>query len=173
VHQRTGVPLAELRVMTLAGWVPWLADTLAPVGTDAYTTFVQQDSVLFAPGGTPTRGAAPVAGLATHHRFRRPDPAWLPTVRGPAPGRGLPLMAQSPVMLSCVEHECALLPASHLLPFIAGFAAQDAEPVPVSEAVTVMDRRTHEAVTTGTVQLPAERSTPESGSGCCGPCSTR
>jgi len=150
VQDRSGVPLAELRAMTLAGWVPWLTDTLDPDNPEAFATFVRQDTVLF------TFPAAPPPALS---RWR----AWLPTNPGPRtrrgcpscaelPGRGLPLMAQIPVMLSCVEHGRALVPANRLRLLAA--LGRDDEPEPVGEAVLAMDRRTHEGVTTGTVQLP-------------------
>jgi hypothetical protein len=150
VHERSGVPLAELRSMTLAGWVPWLADALDPDVPDAFTTFIRHDSVLFA------SRAVPAPALP---RWR----AWLPVDPSPRsrrgcprcaalPGRGLPLMAQIPVMLSCVEHACALVPTNRLRLLAA--LGQDDEPAMVSDAVVAMDRRTHEAVTSGAVQLP-------------------
>ncbi len=60
-------------------------------------------------------------------------------------------MAQIPVMLSCVEHCCELVPANRLR--ILAFLGRDDAPDAVSEAVSAMDRRTHEGVTTGTVSL--------------------
>jgi hypothetical protein len=37
--KRTGVELAQLRAMTLAGWEPWLFDTLYTRQWDAQATF--------------------------------------------------------------------------------------------------------------------------------------
>jgi hypothetical protein len=44
---RTGVETSHLRSMTIAGWVPWLLDTLHDVGQEGFDTYVCQDSVLF------------------------------------------------------------------------------------------------------------------------------
>lgn len=73
--ERTGVPLRQLRQMTIAGQAPWLLDTLdpEPVPGAAFDTYVHQDSVL----------------LTAKERPRRQVPgwrAWLPTdpKRGPA-----------------------------------------------------------------------------------------
>lgn len=51
--ERTGTDLAQLQAMTLAGWVPWLLDTLHTSQWEAqetFDTYVRQDSVLLAPG---------------------------------------------------------------------------------------------------------------------------
>lgn len=43
LQERTGVPRDQLARMTIAGWVPWLLDTLDPTqGTAAFDTYVQQ-----------------------------------------------------------------------------------------------------------------------------------
>lgn len=55
--ERTGVALAQLRAMTLAGWMPWLVDTLYVRQWDAqetFDTYVRANSVLLAPGGAGT-----------------------------------------------------------------------------------------------------------------------
>jgi len=67
LHDRTGVPLGQLRQMTIAGWVPWLLDSMEPAaGPSAFTTYVRQGSMLLAPGEAPARD---VPGWR----------AWLPT----------------------------------------------------------------------------------------------
>ena len=49
--ERAGLGLHELVPMTMAGWVPWLIDTLDPGdGQAAFDTYVRQHSVLFRPG---------------------------------------------------------------------------------------------------------------------------
>jgi hypothetical protein len=50
--ERTGTDLAQLRAMTLAGWVPWLLDahTRPREVQEAFDTYVRQHSVLLAPG---------------------------------------------------------------------------------------------------------------------------
>ncbi|KAB2388796.1 hypothetical protein F9B16_02405 [Actinomadura montaniterrae] len=53
--ERTDTQTAELRLMTIAGWVPWLADTLDPdQGPGAFDTYTRQDSVLLHRGETGT-----------------------------------------------------------------------------------------------------------------------
>src|SRR5690625_3122564 len=84
LRQRTGVCLAQLRQMTVAGWAPWLVDTLEPEPSPgaAFDTYVHQDSVL----------------LTTTERPRRQVPAWqawLPT----DPKRG-PLRRACPICLN-------------------------------------------------------------------------
>jgi TniQ len=55
--ERTGTDPGVARLTTVAGWVPWLADTLDPCdGEEAFDTYVRQDSVLLGPG---RRAAAP------------------------------------------------------------------------------------------------------------------
>jgi len=43
--QRSGVELDQLRSMTLAGWTPWLLDSLDPAPS-AFDTYAYQFSVL-------------------------------------------------------------------------------------------------------------------------------
>lgn len=148
LHDRTGIPLAQLRRMTIAGWVPWLLDELSADQPEAFDTYVRQDCVLFGPGEAPQRELAqwrPWLPVHASPRIRRACP-----VCTASPGRDLMLMAQLPVMLSCPEHGCGLVPAGMLIPFIN----RDGEGVAVSSPVAVMDERTHEGVTTGTVTLP-------------------
>lgn len=80
--EKTGVGLAQLRSMTLAGWVPWLFDTL-PVGIQdaqaVFNAYIRDNSVLFA------------RKAATHHVLRfRPSGrgrGFFPTVALCAPAR--------------------------------------------------------------------------------------
>jgi hypothetical protein len=55
ISERTGVAPVELRLMTIAGWVPWLLDTLETSDSTAFETYVRQDSVLLAPTNAPRR----------------------------------------------------------------------------------------------------------------------
>ena len=41
LDERTGAGLGELRRMTIAGWVPWLLDTLEDGGQEAFDTYVR------------------------------------------------------------------------------------------------------------------------------------
>ena len=155
---RTGVPLDQLRQMTIAGQVPWLLDTLEsePVPGEAFDTYVHQDSVL----------------LTAKERPRREVPgwrAWLPTdpKRGPlrracptcqrtsAAGTfGFTLISQLPLTLSCPQHGCYLDPAFGGLGAFAAWEKQDTRARTAPAAVLVMDARTHQALHTGTVTLP-------------------
>ncbi len=150
LHERTGVPLAP---MTIAGWMPWLLDTLDPAqGSAAFDTYVHQDSVLLAPGEAVPRDL----------------PAWRAWLPGKPMRRACPqcinsadcetavftLVSQIPLTISCPVHGCRLEATfGSLGTFIAW---QDADMVPTTAGphVTAMDRRTHEGLTTGTVTLP-------------------
>ena len=155
---RTGVPLDQLRHMTIAGQVPWLLDTLdpEPVPGAAFDTYVHQDSVL----------------LTAKERPRRQVPgwrAWLPTdpKRGPlrqacptcqstaAAGTfGFTLISQLPLTLSCPQHGCHLEPAFGGLGAFVAWEKQGTRARAAPAAVVVMDARTHQALRTGTVTLP-------------------
>ena len=153
LQERTGVDEQDLRRMTIAGWVPWLLDDVQPdAGTETFTTYVRQDSVLLPPRRSPV-------GQAPNWRPWLPAPP-LPALMNRAcrqcisdPDRGLSLMAKIALMLTCPEHGCRLdevlgHPAEYLV-------WSEPEPArPVSDAVLVMDRLTHEGLSTGTVTLP-------------------
>jgi len=108
--ERTGADLAQLRMMTLAGWVPWLMDTLHTRQWDAqetFDTYIRQNSVLFTPGEA-GRNQVTVTG---RERWRGP---WRPARRldrrcqvcaaGADPRRAL--MWQLPLTVGCVDHGC-------------------------------------------------------------------
>jgi hypothetical protein len=156
LHEHTGVPAQDLRLMTIAGWVPWLLDNIHPdEGTDAFTTYVRQASVLLPPRRAPI-------GSASNWR------AWLPTQLPTVlmsracrqcvsdPGHGLTLMAKIPLMLSCPEHGCRLEPVlGHPVEHLIWSPWQEPEAVrPVTAEVLAMDRLTDEGLRTGTVHLP-------------------
>ncbi|MGA5134393.1 TniQ family protein [Streptomyces olivoreticuli] len=152
--EKTGVDLARLRSMTLAGWVPWLFDTL-PVGVQdaqrVFDAYVRDNSVLFA------------RKAATHHVLRfKPEWAgpWLlphPALRAcpdclADPDRGLSLMWRLALMTSCVEHDCQLLEVSEVRAALVLGRDIPREPLPAPRAA--LDRYTHQALTTGRVILP-------------------
>ncbi|GEL18027.1 hypothetical protein PA7_18640 [Pseudonocardia asaccharolytica DSM 44247 = NBRC 16224] len=150
--ERTGAELGQLRRMTMAGWVPWLTDTLAPDdGQDLFDTYVRQDSVLLAPGE---------AGLNHAGRWRSWKGPWLPAqpmrrtcpLCAAAPERGTALTWRLPLMVSCVEHGCRLEPV-----FEVAFAASQGNPmapVPVNGHLAALDRRTQQGLAAGAVALP-------------------
>ncbi|MGK3957652.1 TniQ family protein [Arthrobacter sp. R4] len=146
---RTGVPSETLSRMNMAGWIPWLLDTLEPEEA-AFNTYVNEFSIFLKPGVRPPRI---VPGW-------RP---WIPKIPYPRacpqclddPAReGLNLLWQLPLLLSCPDHGC-------LLEYCAGvpgeyfvWQTEDPLPRPASEAVREMDRRTGQAINDGSVALP-------------------
>jgi hypothetical protein len=162
--QRTGAQVADLRLMTIAGWVPWLLDTLDPVeGPQAFGVYVRQHSVLLRHDRI---------GFGRHNpdRIMRNDAprAWRPWMRprtagtwrlpgrvcpvcAADPSRGVPLAAALPLMLSCPEHRCRLEPETTVR--VNQFMERPTPLRPVPEAVTAMDRRTWEGLTTGAVTM--------------------
>ncbi len=149
--QRSGVELERLREMSLAGWVPWLLDSLDDSLPAALETYAFQCSVLL-----PKRKARSIT------RWR----AWLPSqsmrracpvcLNDPA-SQAVLLVWQLPLMLSCPQHGCWLesywgLPGRYLQCDNA-----EAAPRPANEAIASMDQRTWQALTTGFVGLPRRR----------------
>ena len=148
---RSGVEFERLRRMSLAGWVPWLLDSLDDSVPAALETYAFQCSVLL-----PKRKARSIT------RWR----AWLPSqpIRRACPlclddttNQAMLLVWQLPLMLSCPQHGCWLasywgLPGRYLQ-----WEKADAAPHPANEAIACMDRRTWQALTTGFVELPRRR----------------
>lgn len=152
--ESTGVPLGELATMTIAGWVPWLTDTLDAAGQqqELFDTYVRQESVLLAPGQAGRNFIRPA--------WRGP---WLPPARSARrqrgcpvcatdPDRGIALMGRLPLMTSCAEHGCRLEPADDLL--MARLRSRPLPPAPVDPHVARLDRYTHECLMSGQVTLP-------------------
>lgn len=154
----TGVPFGRLRQMTVAGWVPWLLDTLDPKTTpeSAFDTYVRQNSVLLAPK---ERSHRQVSGWRA---WLPTDPKRVPMCRAcptcvstaTAGGFGFTLIAQLPLTLTCPQHNCRLAPAIGGLGSFAGWEKHDTRAIPVPAPVSTMDTRTHEGLRTGTVTLP-------------------
>ncbi|OZF42067.1 TniQ family protein [Rhodococcus sp. 14-2470-1a] len=164
--ERGAVPVERLRPMTLAGWTPWLLDSTDPAGCD-FDTYVHQFSILLP------------ADLAIEDQRRRTptDDAWLPWVSAMG-SRACPtcidslettaditvcLLQQTSVLSSCLHHHCRLEPC-FVLPGHAVFwdqvrfgSEERVPPVPVSAAVTELDRRTTAALRTGWVELRTGR----------------
>jgi len=131
--ERTGADPGELRMTTIAGWVPWLADTLDPcVGQEAFDTYVRQDSVLLAPGEA-GRSTAPhwLPWIPVRDQQWRTDLRACPACAAD-PDRGTSLLAALPIMTTCGEHGCRLEPA-----MTVRLAALDRDPVPSPPAHTL------------------------------------
>lgn len=150
---RTGTPTGELRLMTIGGRVPWLADTLDPEhGHEVFHTYVRQDSVLLRPGEAGTD----VVGhwrpwFPPDHRHHRAVRRVCP-VCASDPDRGIPPTAMIPLMLSCPEHGRRLENAGTVT--LAAALDRPAPDRKASEPVLVMDHLTRQGLTTGTVTLP-------------------
>jgi hypothetical protein len=155
--ERAGVELTRLTTMTLAGWAPWLFDSLSvrARGEDeqhVFDTYVRANSVLLAPGE---------AGTHYVDRFKPWCGPWLPISMGwrrvcpvctADPDRGRSLMWKLPLMIGCVEHGCWLEHVADIE--IALLDGQPLTPRPVEEPLGTLDRYTHDALTTGRVELP-------------------
>ena len=154
LHERTGVPRDLLTRMTIAGWVPWLLDTLdAGQGPAAFGTYVQQDSVILAPGRAIKRDLPSWrAWLPDKPMMRRLCPRCMED----ASGETVPftLVSLLPLTIGCPRHGYRL---ENMFGSLEAFIAwQDADmvPAPTAPRIAAMDRRTHEGLGTGTVTLP-------------------
>jgi hypothetical protein len=155
LHERTGVPLGQLAGMTIAGWVPWLLDTLDPdVGAEAYDTYVQQDCLMLAPGDAVPRVLSSWRPWLTDKPMRRACPACVLDSQAAGGAVTFALISQIPLTLSCPSHGCRLEPTFGMLGTFIAWQDPDVVPVPVDARVAVMDRRTHEGLATGVVPLP-------------------
>lgn len=151
IARRSGVELERLREMSLAGWVPWLLDSLDDSLPAALETYAFQCSVLL-----PKRKARSIT------RWR----AWLPSqpmrracplcLNDPANQAAL-LVWQLPLMLSCPQHGCWLASYWGLSGQYLQWDNAEAAPRPANAAIASMDRRTWQALTTGFVELPSRR----------------
>jgi hypothetical protein len=149
LDERTGAGVGELRRMTIAGWVPWLLDTLDDGGQEAFDTYVRQHSVLLAPGKA-GRSAVPRWRPWLPERQARPARRICP-VCAADPDRGTPLAARLPIMTSCAGHGVRLKPE----PDVAFTAlAGQVPPEPAAAHAAAMDRLTYQGLTTGLVTLP-------------------
>ena len=147
IARRTGLDPHRVNAMTMAGWMPWLFDSLVPA-PDTYETYVHQLSVLLPP----------------KRRIIYAPRKWLPWLPAAGSRRGCPDCLESsptvlhfwqlPVMASCPLHGRRLEtyeghPADYIL---WTTPAHDQRPLP--ESLSLMDRRTWQAITTGSVDLP-------------------
>ncbi len=155
--ERTGVEPARLRTMTLAGWQPWLFDTLSVRDWNEQTlfdTYVRDNSVLLTPSE---------AGRHQVGRFKRWAGPWLPVPNGwlrrvcpvcaADPDRGVSLMWKLPLMAGCVDHGCWLEDVEDVEVSLA-LNGHPPAARPVDEPLATLDRYTHDALTTGRVELP-------------------
>ncbi|WP_341358471.1 TniQ family protein [Georgenia sp. M64] len=161
LHRRTGVPLGELRQMTISGWVPWLLDTLdvEPEAEAALDTYVHQDSVLLTAKERPRRQVPGWRAWLPSDRRRGPMRRACPTCASTTTtgGSGFTLVSQLPLTLSCPQHSCRLEPALGALGAFIAWARQDTSATAAPAPVIAMDSLTHEGLRTGLVPLPRRR----------------
>lgn len=153
LHERTGVPYEQLRAMTIAGWMPWLLDTLDPgVGAEAFDAYVRGDSVLLAPGEAPPRHPGRWRAWLPAEPIRRACPQCIDGVDGQT--AVFTLVSLIPLTISCPLHGYRLEATFGSLGTFIAWQDPDMVPTPADPRMAVMDRRTHEGLTTGTVTLP-------------------
>jgi hypothetical protein len=147
--QRTGSTTDRVRQMCLAGWTPWLLDSLQahPAGFD---TYVREFSVLLKPGKRSKHRPGTWVGWIPRDRVQRACPGCMED-----PGRqGLLLIWRLPLSLSCPEHGLMLEPCFGFPGEYFFWASGGSGPSSACDAVLAMDRRTEQALTVGQVELP-------------------
>lgn len=146
--QRSGVELALLRSMTLAGWTPWLLDSLDPdpLAFDAYS---RQFSVLLPLSKRPARIVSCWTAWLPKQAIRRACPECI----GQSENKVWLLMWQLPLLLSCPQHGCWLEPYFGVSNTFIGWETEKLSR-PANKNITKMDRRTWQALSMGQVKLP-------------------
>ncbi len=146
--ERTGIDPTRTRGMSLAGWTPWLVDSIEATPT-AFDTYVHQFSVLLKPGKKSKHHVGPWRAWIADQPVQRACPVCLAD-----PDRqGMLLMWRLPLLRSCPEHGCLLEPCLGL-PGTLIWPGDNQRPRDATATVQAMDHRTHQGMTTGRVQLP-------------------
>jgi hypothetical protein len=153
LSQRSGVELDRLRYMSIVGWVPWLLDSLDDQVPAALETYAFQCSVLLPQHKRKIRTVARWRAWLPSQPIRRGCPLCL---NDPA-DQAILLAWKLPLVLSCPQHGCWLesywgIPGRSL-----DWENANTTPRVASEAITAMDRRTWQGMTTGYVELPRRR----------------
>lgn len=146
---RSGLDGNRLRTMSMAGWVPWLFDSLVP-DPDSYKTYVHQMSVLLPPRRRKIYAPGQWLPWVPEDKIRRACPECLAS-SGPAV---LQLFWQLPLMLSCPVHGRRIETYEGQPPEYIWWTTPVRDQRAVPEASSLMDRRTWQAATTGSVDLP-------------------
>lgn len=148
----SGVDLAQLHAMTLAGWAPWLFDPPGPhPDQETFDIYVLQNSVLFPRKATRSyqvdRGMPWSGPSICGPRLHRACPLC------PADAdRGTDLLWQLPLMVGRREHGCHLEDRIDI--GLALLGERGLPVIAVAEPAATLDRYTHQAVMTGLVDLP-------------------
>lgn len=152
LSRRSGVGRDRRAAMSMTGWTPWLFDSLHP-DQETYRTYVHQFSVLLPYRRSKLHDPAQWLPWLLKHRLRK---ACRECLKFSEPA-ALLLFWQLPLMLSCPRH-------GYRIETYEGWAQEyrfltfvTADPSRVRDAVTLMDRRTWQAITTGSVDLPQRR----------------
>jgi hypothetical protein len=153
LSQRSGIELDRLRGMSVAGWVPWLLDSLDDRLPVALETYAFQFSVLLPKRTRKTRSITSWRAWLPSQPIRRACPLCLND-----PANQAELLAwKLPLMLSCPLHGCRLESYWGVPGRVLGWEKADAAPRMASDAIAAMDRRTWQALTLGYVELPRRR----------------
>jgi len=148
--ERSGLTLDRLRLMTVAGNVPWLLDDMDP-HPDAFGTYARQLSVL-RPAGRHKPRQVPQWRPWLPPRLRtRACPGCVANSPSPTPHL---LLWGIPIVSSCPEHGCWLEEPIFTRGYVYLAASDLPQPRPAPEHVLALDGRTHDAFTTGEVSLP-------------------
>lgn len=153
LSRRSGIELDRLRCMSLAGWVPWLLDSLDDQLPAALETYAFQFSILLPKCSRKTRSITSWCAWLPSQPIRRACPLCL---NDPA-NQAVLLAWKLPLMLSCPLHGCWLESYWGVPGRVLGWEKADAVPRTTSDAIAAMDRRTWQALTTGHVELPRRR----------------
>lgn len=147
---RTGVDVYRIQRMSFSGWTPWLIDQMDP-DPEAFRTYTRQFSVLL-PEGKRRPRVIPIwlAWLPSRPAFRA-CPLCITTSTPPYPYQLLWLL---PLTLSCPFHGCLLEPRTRAVTYFTDWVRKPPTPRPASSTVLAMDKRTWQAMTTGSVDLP-------------------
>lgn len=151
--QRSGIVLDRLRCMSLAGWTPWLLDSLDDAIPSALETYVFQLSVLLPKRTRKARSITSWRAWLPIQPLRRACPLCLRD----STDHPLLLVWQLPLLLSCPTHGCWLEPHWGAPGQFMGWEDASAEPRQASAPISVMDRCTWQALTAGYVELPRRR----------------
>jgi hypothetical protein len=153
LSQRSGIELDRLRCMSLAGWVPWLLDSLDDQIPAALETYAFEFSVLLPKRNRKTRAITNWRAWLPSQPIRRACPLCL---NDPA-DQAVLLAWKLPLMLSCPLHGCWLESYWGVPGRLLGWEHADAAPRTANDAIVAMDRRTWQALTLGYVALPRRR----------------
>jgi len=153
LSRRSGIELDRLRCMSIAGWVPWLLDSLDDRVPAALETYAFQFSVLLPRRNRKTRSITSWRAWLPSQPNRRACPLCLNDPENQA----VLLAWKLPLMLSCPVHGCWLESYWGMPGRVLGWGNADSTPRTASDAITAMDRRTWLGLTMGYVELPRRR----------------